>query len=76
MQNCVQKERKVVMLKLCPICDRYMNSKIKYTCGYSLIIYECLCGYSSEKSSYYTTDHTTGADDFTSWYPKTNNRSI
>ena len=64
------------MVRTCPICGRYMSNEIKYNCGYPVVIFSCLCGYSSEKSSWYTTNHTTGGNDFESWYPKINNRSI
>lgn len=63
-------------MKLCPICGRYMNSEIKYNCGYPLVIFRCVCGYYSEKSGYYTTNHTTGGNNFISWHPITNNRSV
>lgn len=72
----MQKEKKVTVMKLCPICGKYMSSEIKYNCGYPLVVFKCLCGYSSEKSDYYTTNHTTGGNDFISWYPVTNNRSV
>lgn len=36
-------------MKKCPICGRYMNSKIK--CGYAnsvFVTWECSCGFSAE----------------------------